>query len=79
MRITLVVAGFDRSRIDALIKDGRSLIRGRQVERKRRVHLHWGIAARRFRRVFPLVHGMRVVGAELVDGLLRIDPHKPEP
>ena len=79
LRVTLAVAGFTRSQIDVLVEDGQLLVRGRQVEGARRIYLHRGIAARQFQRVFLLVDGLRVMGADLVDGLLRIDLHKPGP
>ena len=54
-------------------------IRGRQVDDKERVYLHRGIAARQFQRVFLLADGMQVAGADLVNGLLSVDLHRPEP
>ena len=79
LRITLAVAGFARSQLDVLVEGGHLVVRGRQVEEKRRVYLYRGIAARQFQRVFLLVDGMRVMSADLVDGLLRIDLHRHEP
>ncbi len=79
LRITLAVAGFARSQLDVLVEDGQLVIRGRQVEEKQRVYLYRGIAARQFQRVFLLADGMRVMSADLVDGLLRIDLHGPGP
>jgi HSP20 family molecular chaperone IbpA len=49
------------------------------VDDKEREYLHRGIAARQFQRVFVLADGMRVVGAELKNGLLAIDLDRPEP
>ena len=79
LRITLAVAGFARSQLEVSVEDGQLLIRGRQVEEKQRVYLYRGIAARQFQRVFLLADGMQVLGAELANGLLRIDLHRPEP
>ena len=79
LRITLAVAGFTRDDLEVLIEDGQLLIRGRQVDDKDRVYLHRGIAARQFQRVFLLADGMQVAGADLVNGLLAIDLHRPEP
>ena len=75
LRITLAVAGFARSQLDVLVEDGQLVIRGRQVEERRRVYLYRGIAARQFQRVFLLAEGVEVMSADLVDGLLRIDLH----
>ncbi len=79
LRITLAVAGFTREQLEILVEDGQLLIRGRQIEDKERVYLHRGIAARQFQRVFLLADGMQVAGADLVNGLLCVDLHRPEP
>ena len=79
LRITLAVAGFTRDDLEVLVEDGQLLIRGRQPDERERVYLHRGIAARQFQRVFLLADGMQVAGADLVNGLLSIDLHRPEP
>ena len=79
LRITLAVAGFTRDSLEVLVEDGQLLIRGRQVDERERVYLHRGIAARQFQRVFLLADGMQVACADLVNGLLSIDLHRPEP
>lgn len=79
LRITLAVAGFARDELEILVEDGQLVIRGRQVDDRERVFLHRGIAARQFQRVFLLADGMQVSGADLVNGLLSIDLHRPEP
>lgn len=79
LRITLAVAGFTRAQLEILVEDGQLVIRGRQVDEKERVYLHRGIAARQFQRVFLLADGMQVAGADLVNGLLSVDLHRPEP
>ena len=76
LRVTLAVAGFARDQVDVLVEGGQLVIRGRQVEEKRRIYLHRGIAARQFQRVFLLADGMRVMGVDLADGLLRVDLHE---
>jgi len=43
-----------------------------------REFLHRGIAARQFQRCVVLADGMRVIGAELKNGLLSIDLDRPE-
>ncbi len=78
LRITLAVAGFARSQLEVLVEGGQLVIRGRQVEDKQRTYLYRGIAARQFQRVFLLAEGMEVMGAEIENGLLRIDLHRPE-
>ena len=79
LRITLAVAGFTRDQLEIVVEDGQLVIRGRQVDDKQRVYLHRGIAARQFQRVFLLADGMQVSGADLVNGLLSVDLHRPEP
>lgn len=79
LRITLAVAGFARDQLEIVVEDGQLVIRGRQVDDKSRVYLHRGIAARQFQRVFLLADGMQVAGADMVNGLLSVDLHRPEP
>jgi len=79
LRITLAVAGFCEDDLDISIEDNQLCVRGRQVDEKEREFLHRGIAARQFQRVFVLADGMRVVGADLKNGLLAIDLDRPEP
>ena len=55
------------------------VIRGRQEEDGEHEYLHRGIAARQFVRAFVLAEGMRVVAAELKNGLLAVDLDRPEP
>ena len=79
LRIVLAVAGFARAELEILVEDGQLVIRGRQADARERVYLHRGIATRQFQRVFLLADGMQVAGAELVNGLLSVDLHRPEP
>jgi len=79
LRITLAVAGFAREQLDVLLEEKELVIRGRQAEDTERTYLHRGIAARQFQRTFLLAEGMRVLGAELKNGLLSVDLVRPEP
>jgi len=79
LRITLAVAGFAESDLDVSTEENQLVIRGRQKDEEERDYLHRGIAARQFQRCFVLADGMRVVGAELRNGLLAIDLDRPEP
>jgi len=79
LRITLAVAGFADSDLDVSLEENQLVIRGKQAEEAERDYLHRGIAARQFSRVFVLADGMRVIGAELRNGLLSIDLDRPEP
>jgi HSP20 family molecular chaperone IbpA len=79
LRITLAVAGFSDADLDVSVEEHQLVVRGRQKEDEAREYLHRGIAARQFQRVFVLADGMRVVGAELRNGLLLIDLDRPQP
>lgn len=79
LRITLAVAGFSNDDLDVTTEDNQLIIRGRQNDEAEREYLHRGIAARQFQRVFVLADGMRVIAAELKNGLLAIDLDRPEP
>ncbi|MDQ0301907.1 Hsp20 family protein [Ancylobacter polymorphus] len=79
LRITLAVAGFTREQLDVTVEEKELVIRGRQSEEPGRVFLHRGIAARQFQRVFVLAEGMKVIGAELKNGLLCVELVRPEP
>ena len=73
-RITLAVAGFKREDIDIVAHQNVLTITGRRSEERNRDgnFLHVGIANRAFERRFELADFVRVSGAELADGLLRI-------
>jgi HSP20 family molecular chaperone IbpA len=79
LRITLAVAGFDRSQLDITLEDNQLSVRGKQEDDKTREYLHRGIAARQFARTFVLADGIEVKSADLVNGLLSIDLVRHEP
>jgi HSP20 family molecular chaperone IbpA len=79
LRITLAVAGFAEGDLDVSTEENQLVIRGKQTDEEERDYLHRGIAARQFQRCFVLADGMRVVAAELRNGLLSIDLDRPEP
>lgn len=79
LRITLAVAGFSEHDLEVTTEENQLVIRGRQSDDTEREYLHRGIASRQFQRVFMLADGMRVLGAELRNGLLSIDLDRPEP
>jgi len=74
-RITLAVAGFKRDEIEIVAHQNVLTISGRRAEERGRDgnFLHMGIASRAFERKFELADFVRVSGAELSDGLLRIE------
>jgi HSP20 family molecular chaperone IbpA len=79
LRITLAVAGFSETDLDVSTEENQLIVRGRQTDETEREYLHRGIAARQFQRTFVLADGMRVIAAELKNGLLAIDLDRPEP
>lgn len=79
LRITLAVAGFASADLAITIEDNQLIIRGKQTDDRERIYLHRGIAARQFQRSFVLADGIEVIRAELGNGLLHIDLHRPRP
>jgi HSP20 family molecular chaperone IbpA len=79
LRITLAVAGFASEDLSVQIEDNQLVIRGRQSDDDDRIYLHRGIAARQFQRTFVLAEGIEVVAADLDNGLLHIELHRPLP
>ncbi|WP_077962564.1 Hsp20 family protein [Ensifer adhaerens] len=79
LRITLAVAGFSDEDLEVTTEENQLVIRGRQIDNGDRDYLHRGIAARQFQRTFVLADGMKVLGAELRNGLLSVDLVRPEP
>lgn len=80
IRITLAVAGFRQDELEITIAQNQLTIHGKQLDDKKRVYLHRGIAARQFQRSFVLAAGIEVDAVILNNGLLKIDlvRHQPE-
>jgi HSP20 family molecular chaperone IbpA len=78
LRITLAVAGFAECDLEVTTEENQLVVRGRQNDETEREFLHRGIAARQFQRCFVLADGMRVVAAELKNGLLSVIVDRPE-
>ena len=73
-RITMAVAGFAPDEIDLTQHDTALLVTGqRKSSEGERQILHRGIAARTFRQTFNLADHVKVVGANLENGLLTIN------
>jgi len=72
--ITMAVAGFTEKDLNITFHSDRITVSGRKEERNDGVeYLYHGIASRAFERTFRLADHMKVTGAELKDGLLRIE------
>jgi molecular chaperone IbpA len=73
-RITMAVAGFSPSEIELTQHGNTLLVTGqKKAEDKGRQMLHHGIAARAFKQTFNLADHVKVVGADLNNGLLAVD------
>ncbi|RBA23723.1 Hsp20 family protein [Herminiimonas fonticola] len=73
-RITMAVAGFDRSEIEIVTEGDTLKITGRKArEETPRNFLHRGIASRDFEHSFQLAEHVHIVGAKLDNGLLNIE------
>ena len=73
-RITMAVAGFAPDEIDLTQHDTTLLVTGqRKSSESERQLLHRGIAARTFRQTFNLADHVKVVGANLENGLLTVN------
>jgi molecular chaperone IbpA len=80
-RITMAVAGFSQDELDVTVKENSLIVTGKAAEQlstqgelpaEQVSYLHRGIARRAFERRFELADTVKVVGAELKDGLLHI-------
>ena len=77
-RITLAVAGFDRSELDVTVQENKLVVSGKlsdaaRVAEENSQYLYRGIAGRAFRHAFELADNVKVAGADLTNGLLHID------
>lgn len=73
-RISMAVAGFDRSELNIEVNQNNLTVSGNtQADKQERTYLHQGIAARNFERRFQLADHVRVQAASFENGLLHID------
>ena len=73
-RIEIAVAGFAQDDLDIEIKEGLLTVKGDKTTNVEETkYLHRGIAERAFERRFQLADHVKVVGANLENGLLVID------
>jgi len=72
-RITMAIAGFAPKDIELVQHGGTLLVTGQKGEARGAEMLHQGIAANSFKQSFNLADHVRVVGANLENGLLTID------
>ena len=72
-RISLAVAGFAQGEIDITAQQNQLVVTGKKADEDGASYIHRGIANRSFERRFGLADHIKVVGAELKDGLLQIE------
>ena len=72
-RITMAVVGFAQSEIELVQHGNTLLVTGQKGEQQGTQMLHQGIASSSFRQSFNLADHVKVVGANLENGLLAID------
>ncbi|MBN7820906.1 Hsp20 family protein [Bowmanella yangjiangensis] len=73
-RITMAVAGFAESELEIQVEENTLHVTGNKVEKEEaRNFLHKGISERNFERKFQLGDHVKVLGADLKNGLLHID------
>jgi molecular chaperone IbpA len=73
-RITMAVAGFNQAELLIESEHQTLKVKGQKAQdSSERQYLHQGIAARNFERVFQLADHVRVISANLENGLLNIE------
>ena len=72
-RITLAVAGFNKTELEIEVRENSLSIIGKIGSNKNSKLLHQGIAGRSFKRVFSLADYVKVIDSTLENGLLHID------
>ena len=69
--IEMAVAGFSQEELTVEVKDRSLTVKGDHIS-KGREFIHRGISTKKFKRIFRLSEFTKVVGADLVDGILVI-------
>jgi len=73
-RLTMAVAGFAGDELDVTVKESDLTVSGKaKTDDEKSRYLHRGIARRAFERHFQLADHIKVVGADLANGMLHID------
>ncbi|WP_337270093.1 Hsp20 family protein [Oryzifoliimicrobium ureilyticus] len=72
-RISMAVAGFSANQLSLTQEQNLLVVQGERPQDEGGQYLHRGISGRSFQRRFELADHVKVVGANLVDGLLTID------
>tara|TARA_B100000989_G_scaffold140969_1_gene104882 strand:+ start:1644 stop:2108 length:465 start_codon:yes stop_codon:yes gene_type:complete len=78
LRITIAVAGFQKSELNINLEGNQLIIRGSKNDNdNEKIFIHRGIATRQFQRRFIIAEGIEVNGASIENGLLNIDLVQP--
>ena len=78
LRITIAVAGFQKSELNINLEGNQLIIRGSKNDNdNEKIFIHRGIATRQFQRRFIIAEGIEVHGASIENGLLNIDLVQP--
>ncbi|MDF2179550.1 Hsp20 family protein [Aliiglaciecola sp. CAU 1673] len=73
-RITMAVAGFEQSELEIHVEENTLQVTGNKIEKdEERKFLHKGISERNFERKFQLGDHVKVLSADLKNGLLHIE------
>jgi molecular chaperone IbpA len=74
-RITMAIAGFGQSDVDIQVQENTLTVTGNKQndEKQERKFLHKGISERNFERKFQLGDHVKVLSADMENGLLNID------
>lgn len=72
-RISMAVAGFTQEELELSFQENLLTVKGSKQADTERNYLYQGIAERGFERRFQLADYVRVMGADLKNGLLHID------
>ena len=72
-QIVMAVAGFTQNELTLTYEPNLLVVEARKDDEEERQYLHRGISWRPFQRRFELADHVKVVGANLVNGLLTVD------
>jgi molecular chaperone IbpA len=79
-RVTVAVAGFDKKDLDVSLEDDTLSITGKKEDEVEGVsYLHRGIGGRSFQLKFNLADHIKVLNADLVNGVLAVDLEREVP
>lgn len=79
-RITMAIAGFSESELDIQSEHNTLVVKGTKAQQEQqKKYLHQGIAERNFERRFQLGDYIKVIGAEMENGLLHIELEREVP